>query len=169
MRNLFKICLVAVMMMSASFVQAQTLKFGHINTQELIPNMPEYLEAQKKVEAQAATLENQLGTMQKELQTKMTEYQEQANTMDEIVRQAKEEDLMNLQQRIQTFSQSAQQKIQQKQQELVQPVFDKANKAIEEVAKEQGLIYVFDTNTLLYKSHASIDLLPLVKKKLGIQ
>ncbi|MFV0365410.1 MAG: OmpH family outer membrane protein [Mangrovibacterium sp.] len=169
MKNLFRICLVAVMMVSATtFVQAQTLKFAHINTQELIPKMPDYAAAQKQVEVQAKSLEDQLGTMQKELQTKMTEYQEQANTMDEIVRQAKEEDLMNLQQRISTFQQNAQQKLQQKQQELMQPIFDKANKAIEEVAKEQGVIYVFDTNTLLYKSHASIDLLPLVKTKLGM-
>lgn len=168
MKNLVKICLVAVMMMSVSFVQAQSLKFAHINTQELIPNMPEYAAAQKQIETQASTLETQLGTMQKELQTKMTEYQEQSNSMDEVVRQAKEEDLMNLQQRIQTFSQSAQQKMQQKQQELMQPILDKANKAIEAVAKEQGVIYVFDTNTLLYKSNASIDLLPLVRTKLGM-
>ncbi|MFV0521009.1 MAG: OmpH family outer membrane protein [Mangrovibacterium sp.] len=168
MKNLFKICLVAVMMLSVSFVQAQTLKFGHINTQELVPNLPEYADAQKQIQAQAKTLEDQLGVMQKELQTKMTEYQEQSKTMDEVVRQAKEEDLMNLQQRIQTFNQSAQQKLQQKQQELMKPIFDKVNKTIEEVAKEQGLIYVFDTNTLLYKSHASVDLLPLVKTKLGL-
>lgn len=168
MKNLFKICLVAVMMISASFVQAQTLKFGHIDTQQLIPNMPEYLTAQKQIESQAKTLEEQLESMQKELNTKMAEYQEQANTLDSTIREAKEGDIVSLQQRIRTFGESANQKVQQKQQELMKPIFDKANKTIEAVAKEQGLIYVFDTNTLLYKSHASVDLLPLVKAKLGL-
>ena len=62
--------------------------------------------------------------------------------------------------------------MQQKQGELLKPVFEKAEKAIEEVAKEKGLIYVFDSGvgnrTILYKSNQSIDLLPLVKAKLGI-
>ena len=64
-----------------------------------------------------------------------------------------------------------QQQLQQKQGELLQPVFDKAEKAIEEVAKEQGLMYVFDigTKVVLYKSAQSVDVLPLVKTKLGIQ
>jgi len=39
------------------------------------------------------------------------------------------------------------------------------------VAKEQGLIYVFDTGSkvVLYKSNQSIDILPLVKKQLGLE
>ncbi len=168
MKNFFKICLVAALLVSANLVQAQTLKFAHINTQELIPSMPEYIAAEKEVETQAKGLEQQLTAMQNEFQTKMQEYQEGMESLTDIVRQAKEEDLMNLQQRIQTFNQSASQKIQQKQAELVQPIIEKANKAIEAVAKEQGVLYVFDTNTLLYKSNQSIDLLPLVKTKLGM-
>jgi len=65
---------------------------------------------------------------------------------------------------------SAQQQLQQKQAELLTPVFDKAEAAIEEVAKEQGLIYVFDVGpqVVLYKSNQSVDILPMVKQKLGI-
>ena len=52
----------------------------------------------------------------------------------------------------------------------MQPVFDKAEEAIGVVAKEKGLIYVFDigTKVVLYKSNESIDVLPLVKTKLGL-
>ncbi|MCD6355563.1 MAG: OmpH family outer membrane protein, partial [Prolixibacteraceae bacterium] len=58
-----------------------------------------------------------------------------------------------------------------KQSELLQPVFDKAEKAIAEVAKEKGLIYVFDIGpkVVLYKSNQSIDIMPMVKAKLGIK
>ena len=51
----------------------------------------------------------------------------------------------------------------------MKPIYDKAQAAIAEVAKEQGLIYVFEVNSLIYKSNQSIDILPLVKTKLGIQ
>jgi outer membrane protein len=54
---------------------------------------------------------------------------------------------------------------------LIQPVMDKARNAIDEVAKEKGLIYVFDLSqgNPVYTSPESLDLLPLVKAKLGIQ
>ncbi len=169
MKSVFKICLIAIMLVSAGLVQAQTLKFAHIDMQALIAVMPETTAAQKTLEAQAKGLEDQLASMQKEFQTKLAEYTQKADSLSDIVRQAKEEDLQNLQQRIQTFNQSAQQKLQQKQGELMQPIVDKANQTLETVAKEQGVIYVFDVNAVHYKSNASIDLLPLVKAKLGIQ
>jgi outer membrane protein len=63
--------------------------------------------------------------------------------------------------------------MQQKQADLFKPIFAKAEKGIEEVAKEKGLIYVFDVSeggsVVLYKSNESMDLLPLVKTKLGIK
>ena len=109
--------------------------------------------------------------MQKELQTKMTEFEGMGATASEIKKNAKVTEIQDLQQRIQNYQVTAQQQLQQKQNELLKPVFDKAEKAIEEVAKENGLLYVFDigTKVVLYKSSQSMDVLPLVKAKLGIQ
>lgn len=168
MKSVFKICLMAIMLFSAGFVQAQNFKFAHIDSQALIQAMPETKAAETTLEQQAKDLEEQLATMQSEFQKKLTEYTQKADSLSDIVRQAKEEDLQNLQQRIQSFNQNAQQRLQQKQAELMQPIFQKANQTIETVAKEQGVIYVFDSNAVLYKSNDSIDLLPLVKTKLGI-
>lgn len=169
MKSVFKICLIAIILFSAGAVSAQTLKFAHIDSQALIEAMPETVAARKSIEEQTSGLEKQLGDLQKEFQTKLTDYTQKMDSLADLVKQAKEEDLQNLQQRIQTFNSNAQQKLQQKQAELMQPIFDKAKKAIEEVAKAQGVIYVFDSQNVLYKSSASIDLLPLVKAKLGIQ
>lgn len=169
MKQLLKICLVAVLVISAGMVSAQTLKFAHIDSQALIEAMPETAAARKSIEEQTAGLEKQLADLQKEFQTKLADYTQKADSLTDLVRQAKEEDLQNLQQRIQTFNNNASQKLQQKQAELMQPIFDKAKGTIEEVAKTQGVIYVFDTQNVLYKSTASIDLLPLVKTKLGIK
>jgi outer membrane protein len=169
MKHVFKICLIAIILFSAGTVSAQTLKFAHIDSQALIEAMPETAAARKSIDDQTAGLEKQLGDLQKEFQTKVTDYTQKLDSLTDLVRQAKEEDLQNLQQRIQTFNSNAQQKLQQKQAELMQPIFDKARQAIEEVAKTQGVIYVFDSQNVLYKSSASIDLLPLVKTKLGIK
>ena len=74
-----------------------------------------------------------------------------------------------MQQRIQDFQVSAQQDLQKKNDEIARPVYTKAKKAIEQVAKENGYKFVFDTSSgsVLY-SEPGDDILPLVKKKLGI-
>jgi outer membrane protein len=54
---------------------------------------------------------------------------------------------------------------------LIQPVMEKARKAIEAVAKEKGLLYVFDMSqgNPVYASEESLDILPLVKARLGLK
>lgn len=174
MRNLMK--LMAVVMLSiASYTaaNAQALKFGHIDLQALVQVMPERTAAETEFNSFQAELEEILGEMQKDYQSKLAEFEAMGEDASEIKRNAKIGEIQDVQQRIQNYQVTAQQQVQQKQAELLSPVFDKAEKAIEEVAKEQGLIYVFDSGagnrTILYKSNQSIDVLPLVKTKLGIQ
>jgi len=170
MRKLI-ILIVLFVAATAINVNAQAPKFGHIDMQQLVQVMPERTEAMTSLEKEATELEEMLGTMQQELQSMFEEYSTKRETMSELVRQAKEEDIQMKQQRIETFRAQADQQLQQKQQELMQPIFSKADSAIAEVAKENNLVYVFDISSrvVLYQSNQSVDVLPLVKKKLGIQ
>ena len=78
---------------------------------------------------------------------------------------------MTMQRRIQSFQEQAQESYQQEQAKLMQPVYEKASKAVETVAKEQGAQLVFDANPqiLLYKAPGTLDLLPAAKQHLGIR
>lgn len=155
----------------ATMVNAQTPKFGHIDIQQLIQVMPERQQALDEIQKEMSDLEEMLGSMQQEYQTMIEDYSNNVETMSDLVRQAKEEDIRAKQQRIETFRNQADQQLQQKQQDLMVPIFNKADSAIAEVAKDQNLIYVFDVSSrvVLYQSAQSVDVLPLVKKKLGIQ
>jgi len=168
MKKVFLILLIALFA-GVSFSQ-QKLKFGHLNSNDLLEAMPERLSAQKTLQDFSKQLEDQLVTMQEELEKKYNEYLEKKDNMTELIRKNKEEELMSIQQRIQTFQTNAQQELQKKEQELIKPIIDKAKKAIEDVAKEQGYTYIFDTGSgaILYFPKESDDILPLVKKKLGI-
>jgi outer membrane protein len=168
MRNILKVIVLFVALFAGS-ASAQTYKFGHIDFQQLLQVMPERDVAQKAMQKHATELENQLTTMQNEYQTKVQAYIAQRDSLSEAVRSAKENDLQDLQQRIQNFQSVAQKDLQKKQEEQFQPIVKKARAAVDAVAKEEGLIYVFDVNNLLYHSAQSEDILPLVKKKLGIQ
>ncbi len=171
MRNLIKFIAVVLFVGMTATINAQTLKFGHIDLQALIQVMPERAAAETQFNKFQTELEDIFAEMQKDYQTKLTDFQQMGDSISEIKKNAKVAEIQDMQQRIQNYQQTAQQQLQQKQTELLKPVFDKAEKAIEEVAKEKGLIYVFDTGSkvVLYKSTESMDLLPLVKTKLGIK
>ncbi len=170
MRNLMKLSVVLLFVVAATTVNAQNLKFGHIDLQALIQVMPERATAETSFNNFQSDLEDVLAEMQTNYQQKLKELEQLGEGASEIKRNAKVTEIQDIQQRIQNYQVTAQQQLQQKQGELLQPVFDKAEAAIGEVAKEQGLMYVFDTgsNVVLYKSNQSMDVLPLVKKKLGI-
>lgn len=167
------ILLLAVTLMTGVFTTSQAQskgKLGHIDSSKLLNLMPEREKAQNELQKYSKQLEDQLTAMQTELQNKYNDYLAKKDSLSDILVQTKEKELQDLQTRIQNFQTSAQQDLQKKQQELLQPVIDKAKNAIQKVAKEKGYSYVFDTSVgaLLYWPENSDDLLPLVKKELGL-
>ncbi len=154
---------------TSAFAQ-KTIKLGHINSSELMQIMPGKDSAQAAFQAEVSLLESELTAMQEELQKKYNDYQERKAQMTELIRGTKEQELTDLNQRIQTYQQNAQQKLQEKEKELLQPIIDRAKEAIAAVAKENGYTYIFDTSagTLLYQQDSD-DIMALVKKKLGLK
>ena len=163
-----KIILITFLSIVAFNSYAQN-KFGHLDSQELLLLMPERKAAENSIADFAKTLEAQLSAMSAEYQQGLQEYQENEANYNDLVKKDKEAEILGLQQRIQTFQQDAQQSLAAKEQELLEPILSKARKAIEEVAKEGKYTYIFDKTggTILY-ANESEDVLPLVKKKLGL-
>ena len=168
MKNLVKsIAIVALTVGSITVGKAQ--KIAHISLDSLITTMAESKTAQEVAQKYLKDLENQVATMDTELQTKYAAYMkdDQAGTMSALVKSTRESELQDLNKRIEDFKAQAQQDYQRKYGELSKPIYDKAKKAIDMVAKENGYKYVLDTSTgnVLYSEPAD-DILPLVKKKL---
>lgn len=153
---------------TAGFSQTAA-KFGYIDSNEILTLMPETDSLQGELKAYADFLDQQMSTMAMEYQTKVTQYQENYNTMSDLIRQTKEKEITDLQARIQAFQQSADGDLGAKQAELFNPLIEKVKKAIDEVGKENGYTYIFDVGTgaLVYYELGD-NILPLVKVKLGI-
>jgi len=169
MKNIFKLFVVLLVAGFSLNAQSQTApKIGHIDFQELLSVMPGQDSINKALENFIGGLESQVQAMQSELESKYADYQANQATMSEIIRQTKEKEIMDLQQRMEAFNQQAQYEVQNKQVELSEPLLKKAQAAIEAVAKENGFTYIINGNEqiLLYKS--GTDILPMVKKKLGL-
>ena len=145
-------------------------KFGHVNSELLLQAMPEYDSAITKVQELQQQYELEIERIQVEINKKIEEFNQTEVVMSDLIREAKASEIQEMQVRLQNFAQTAQQDLQQQSMILIQPVMDKARGAIDEVAKEQGLIYVFDLSqgNPVYTSEESVDMLPLVKAKLGL-
>lgn len=152
-----------------SFGQTK-VKLGHIDSMELLQSMPGRDSAEKILQEYASTLEKQILAMQSELENKYNTFVSEQATMSQLIQQTKTKELQDLQARIEAFQQSAQKDLQEKEKELVQPIIDKAKKAIEEVGKENSYTYIFDSSmgVLLYDETGD-DIMLLVKKKLGMK
>jgi outer membrane protein len=156
----------------ASVGQSQTFKFGHINSDELIQALPEYDTANAKLEKYRKELTNYLELMTVELNNKSDAYNKESKNLTDLVKQTKEQELIDLNRKIQEFQQNAQEQFQNKQVELFQPIYQKVDKAIKDVGKENGFTYVFDVakGSLLYFDETkSTNVMPLAKAKLGMK
>ena len=165
MKNTIKVFVLVALTLAAMSVSAQ-VKLGHIETQKLIQAMPEWTAAQKTFEEEQKKVNTELNSLREQL----AEYSEKMKTYSEAMRATTEEELQGLQQRIQRFQETAMAQLEKTQNDLMQPVMEKALNAIKEVGKENGFTYIFDMNAgILYAAENSQDVLPLVKKKLGLQ
>jgi outer membrane protein len=153
--------------LAGCFTIASAQKIAHISLDSLMSVMPETKTAKEVAEKYLNGINNEVISMQSEFENKYQAYLKEEASMSEPVKMNKQQDLQQLQKRIEDFKMQAQQDYQRKTGELTQPIMDKAKKGIEAVAKEAGYKYVLDTSVgnVLY-SEPSDDIFAAVKKKL---
>lgn len=170
MRKLIKtlVALCGVFMLSSASASAQ--KFGYVDVQEVMMQMPDLDSVQTKLQTFFTDLNSRLEIMQVEYNKKLDEYQKSAATLSEAIKKDKERELTGLGQRIQEFNQQAQTDLQTKEQELTKPLVDKIDAAVEKVSKANGLAAVFNLQVLEYvDKNIMVDVGPLVKAELKIK
>ena len=175
MKNFFKLTLaVALLVIGANTASAQ--KFGRVDLAAIVPNMPEYKEAEANLETYEKDLQNQLELIMVEFNQKYADYEKNKATFTDTIRQMKEAELQQLQQRYMEFQQIAYEDIQKQKAELLEPVYAKADEAVKKVAAAGGYIVVFNTagdqpssaGLAYFDAKALVDITAAVKQELGI-
>ncbi len=166
--NMKKVLLITAAVLLTLSAAAQP-KFAHVNFSELVQLCPEADQARTTMAASSKEAQDTYQAMVEEFNTKYNQYNSKASTWTAAIRESKEKELTEIQQRIQEFSQSVDAELQQQQQTLMAPIYKKAQDTVKELAKQGGYVYVFDVNSLLYYDEAqSTDLTPQARKALGI-
>ena len=138
--------LVLMLLMFAPLATFAQQKFGHINAQEVMSQMPEFIKARGEMEAKAKQYENDLKAMQDEVQRKSQEYDKNKSTMNATKQQETETDINNLYQKYQQALQDNQQSLAKEQQDKMQPITTKLVNAIKAVGQAGGYVYIMDTS-----------------------
>lgn len=150
---------------------AMAQKFAHMNSQEVIALMPEYIKAQADLEAMSKQYVEEMQRSQAEFQKKLQEYQAQADSLPKNIAERRQKELQDMAERQEQFQQEAQQSMQKAQQEALVPIYKKLDEAIQAVGKAEGVIYIFDQarTPIPYVGAESTDVTAKVKTQLGIK
>ncbi len=154
--------------------QAQeTQKIGYADWEYIFSQLPEFKQIDNELKTHGTQLENQLKAKSQEFEAKYKAYQGMPATTPDAIRADKERELQAMQESIQKFQQDAQTSLQNKQTALMDPVFKKVGKAIEDVAKENGFAFIMAPQVMgggdiLLYSDEKYNISNLVLKKLGV-
>lgn len=169
MKKLFILALLS-MFVTASFAQTNQ-KIGYVDTQIILAQYAPAVKAQSDLEALAANWRASIDSMSQSLQAGYADYQKQVATMTPERQQQAQQNLIQEEQFIQQFNQQkfgAGGQLAQKQEEFMAPVREKIYEAIEMVAKDQKMKFIFDKagDVLLLFADAEYDMTYKVLDKL---
>lgn len=154
-----------IVFFSITSISAQ--KFGVVDTEKIISELPEVKQANSNIEALKAQLTKKGQDMLKNLQTKYQALQEKQNELSPNQIKLENESIKKDQETLQAFEQESKDKIMKKSEELLSPVQERINEAIKTVATEKELTYIFDLSQglILYNDDA-VDVSTLVVAKM---
>lgn len=169
MRKMFFLMVFVAAAVSAN---AQESKIGFADVDYIFSQMPEAKQIDTELLSVQNQLKAQLDKQVKDFQTQLADYQANMNNMLPAIRANTEKELQQKQANIEKLQQDAQTTIQQKQTQLMEPVYAKVGKAIEDVAKENSFTLILTQQIggmdLILFGDEKMDVSDLVLKKMGI-
>ncbi len=137
----------AVLLVMAAPLQAQELKIGYLNPQDVLERMPETATIEKELNDLAQSRQTSFTTRVQKFQTDVQRFQQNAAVMSNDARDKEEQRLIAEEEALQSLQMEIQQELANKRNELLRPVLEKIDNAISAVAKELNLTYVLNEST----------------------
>jgi outer membrane protein len=141
---------VACALLLASFAgpaaaqQPAAPRFGWVNSQLIIRQVPGYAQAESTLNAEVAGFRDEVQQLQSRLDSTVREYDRQQIALSPTARQAKEQEIREMQQRLQQRYSELQDRASARERELVAPLEERVKGVIEGLRAERNLIFIFD-------------------------
>lgn len=170
MTKIFRYSLIVALTLCMGFT-AQAQKFGYTSSQAILLELPDVQRADAKLETLQTQLTSRGEQMVQRYQVKRQDLEKRYadGLLSQVQLETEMKALQADEKKIMDFEKDMMKQLQDKRTELIQPILDKVQQAIDDVAKEQGYQYIFDQSTgvLLYAKPED-DITSAVKTKLGM-
>lgn len=165
----FVILLLLFFVSVASFAQ----KFGYIDSQYILEQLPEYKEAQKETDKLSVRYQKEIMQMRHSLDSMQNAYKREEILMSDEMKEKRMEEISKKEKEIKEFQKKIfgfEGRIFLKRQELIKPLQDKVFDAVEKVAKKHKLQIVFDkaSDVVMVYTNPTHDYTDYVLEELGL-
>jgi outer membrane protein len=160
--NRFILSLLVVVLVASNGLSQQ--KIGFVNSTKIFQEIPEAKDAQKRLEAIAKPIQDEIDKREKDIQSKLDAYKQKESLMNDAAKKTAQQEIYDLDQKLRDYKLEQlgnDGELAKQQDKILNPVKEKILKAIERVAKELKYSFVFDqpdnVRVLLY-GESSADL-----------
>ena len=168
MKHLKTLLLSAIFIIGLGSV-ANAQKIAHINSDQLLAEMPETKALKAELERLQKTYRDDIEGMFKQLEAKVKKFEAEGKTQTQETNQQRALEVQQDRAKIGQAEQTMNQEMGKKYQEKTTPILQKAQNAIKAVAAEKGIVYVLDAapGKGLFVFDKGEDIFAAVKAKLG--
>ncbi|MBN2637872.1 MAG: OmpH family outer membrane protein [Bacteroidales bacterium] len=137
-----------LLFLTLGFIQrAQAQKSAFVDTEYILNNIPEYNDAQNELDKLSDQWQKEINQKHQTLISMIDKYQSEAVLLPDDMKKSRQNEIQKKQQEISALQQKyfgPQGELFKKRQELVSPIQEKIYNAIETVAQNQNIDFVFD-------------------------
>lgn len=148
MKKILLISSILLFFTVALSAQTANVKVGYVDSQVILNQYPPAVKAQSDLDAMIQNWNKKIDSMTVSLQQAYQAYQQQAETMTPEARATQEQGIVTQQQALDQYRQSKYNQqngeLYVKQEEMLGPIKEQVFDAIDKVAKEEGMNFVFD-------------------------
>lgn len=168
MKHMLKLGFAALLVFGVA-AAASAQKFGYVNSAQILAEMPELKQAEASLEALQTQLQKKGQTMVEKLQADYAVVQQkmERGELSRVQQETEAARLKTQEEELGKFEQDMMKQLQERRDSLLAPIYEKVNKSIADIAKENGFQFIFDEGVLLFADESQ-DVSNLVKSKLGI-
>ncbi|CUT05525.1 OmpH family outer membrane protein [Candidatus Chrysopegis kryptomonas] len=129
------------------YAQQATIRIGYVDSQVILQQLPEAQRIQKELDNLLQKYQNELDQMTKTYQSKVEEYQKKEAMLNQQAKEQMQREILELEQKIYEYRAQKlgpQGEFEMEREKRLKPLRDKIIDAIEDVAREEKLNFVFD-------------------------
>jgi outer membrane protein len=157
-----------VLLAFAGGLEAQVLKIGYINSQQILASSPDAAAAQQRFDQEMQGFQAEVEQLEAELTRLQERLQQQQLTLSPEARANREQQIQQRLQAYQARTAELQRIADRRRAELIQPVMDRITSVIEAIREEGRYSLILDVAAgAIVAADTTLDLTPEVLRRLG--